>query len=82
MVGVALFVLDHFNCGVRNYSDTYTNINFEFIFVDLHHPNFDKKTIRAIYRRPDSNIHNFLIGYESVLFKLICSKIDYEIAGL
>ena len=80
VVGVALFVLDRFKCVVRNDFDIYSNINFEFIFVDMHHPNFGKKTVDAIYRPPDSNLDNILIGFESVLFKLNCSKIDCVIA--
>ena len=79
---IALFVLDHLNCVVRNDLDIYTNINFELFFVDLHHPNFGKKTIGAIYRLPDNNLDNFLTGFESVLFKLKCSRFDCVIADI
>ena len=79
--GVALFVLDDLSCSLRNDLDIYANINFEFIFIELHHPSIGHKIVGAVYRLPDSNLDLFMNGFDCVMFKLTLSKAECIITG-
>ena len=74
--GVALFVLNDLSCSLRHDLDIYASVNFEFIFIELHHPSIGRKIVGAVYRPPDSNLDLFMNGFDCVMSKLTLSKAE------
>jgi hypothetical protein len=79
--GVALFTLDSLCATKRVDLMTYSNSNFEMLFMDLNLPGLPNKTIGVVYRPPDSNLDLFMSGFMCVLSVLTKSNADCYIAG-
>lgn len=83
--GVAIYVRHGLNYDCRNDLDIYNNDDFEFLAIQLHDRNGQKKNTRknivTIYRPPGKCIEDFIHSYTKLLDKLSQDNCENIITG-